>query len=121
MNIVIKILGIIFVCIAVVFLLKPDFIKTIMEFFKKGNRIYLAGLLRLALAVVFLLAARECKNFWVIFILGILLLISGLLVFVLGPARIRPIIDWSQRQSLLLIRIIAFVPLAIGVLIIFFA
>lgn len=121
MSIVIKAIGIIFVCLAVVVVLKPDIIKSVMEFFKKGSRIYLAGLLRLALAILFLLAARECKNFWVILILGILFLISGLLVFVLGPARIRPIIDWFQKQSLVLLRMVALIPLVFGVIIIFFA
>ncbi|MHC4397964.1 MAG: hypothetical protein ACYS1A_20160 [Planctomycetota bacterium] len=121
MDIVVKIIGILFICIAVVYLLKPTVMKWLIGFFKKGKRIYLAGLVRFALAVVFLLAARECKNFWVIFAFGILFIISGLLIFVLGPKRLNSILDWYQKQSLLLLRLIALIVLAIGAVIIYAA
>ena len=60
MDIVIKIMGIVLVFLAVLYLLKPDIMKSLMEFFKQGKRIYFAGLIRIVLAIVFLLAAREC-------------------------------------------------------------
>jgi len=121
MGTVIKIIGIIIVSIAIVFLVKPTVMKLIIQFFKKGIRVYLAGLVRLALAVVFLLGARECDITWVIVVFGILFLISGLLVFMLGPTRIRPMIDWYQKRSLLLSRVLAAIILAIGAIIIYSA
>ena len=121
MDVVVKIIGILFICIAVVYLLKPTVMKWFIGFFKKGKRIYFAGLIRFALAVVFLLAARECKNFWVIFAFGILFIISGLLIFVLGPKKVSSILDWYQKQSLLLLRLIALIVLAIGAVIIYAA
>ncbi|MFQ6036936.1 MAG: hypothetical protein ACE5NM_13940 [Sedimentisphaerales bacterium] len=121
MDIVIKIIGIFFVVIAIVFLLKPAVTSHLMEFFKKGNRIYLAGVVRLTLAVLFLLGARECDITWVIVVFGILLLISGVSIFMLGPERIRRMIDWWQKQSVLLLRVMAIITLAMGGIIIYSA
>ena len=121
MDTVIKIIGIVIVAMAVVLLVRPDVIKRLLEFFKKGKRLYIPGLIRLALAVVFLLSARECDITWVIIVLGILFLISALVIFVLGPEKLRPMMDWYQRQSLILLRVIAVIPLAIGAIIIYCA
>lgn len=121
MDMVIKIIGIIIVSIAIVFLVKPQVIRHLMGFFKKGNRIYLAGLVRFALAVVFLLAARECDKTWVILVFGILFLISGLLVFMLGPAKIGRVLNWYQKRSLQLSRVVAVIILAVGAIIIYSA
>lgn len=118
MDIVVKIIGIVIVFAAIVYLLKPGVMKWLMEFFKQGKRLYFAGLTRLVLAVVFLVAARECEKFWVIFAFGILFLISGLLVFILGLEKLKSIIDWYRKQSVLLLRVIAVIALALGAVII---
>ena len=121
MDIVIKTLGILIALVGIIYFLRPDVMKWLMEFFKKGKRIYFAGLIRFALAVVFLVAARECKHSWVIFAFGILFIISGLLIFILGLEKLKSIIDWYQRQSVLLLRVIAVIALAIGGVIIYSA
>ena len=121
MDTVIKIIGMVIIAVAVVFVIKPNVMKRLMEFFRRGKRIYLAGVVRFALAVVFLLGARECDITWVIVVFGLLFLISGLLVFMLGPVRLARLMDWYQKQSLLLLRVAAVVPLAIGAIIIYAA
>ena len=121
MDSVIKVIGIVFVLIAILYFLKPGVMKGLMHFFKSGNRMYFAGLIRFLLAIVFLLAARECRNSWVIFAFGILFLISGLLIFVLGPKRLRVILEWWENQSTVLFRVLALVTLAVGVVVIVFA
>jgi len=118
MNIVIRILGIVFALMGIVYLLRPDVMKWLIKFFKQGKRIYLAGLIRFALAVVFLVAARECKYFWVILVFGILFIIGGLLIFILGPRKLKTILDWYEKQSTVLLRIIAIIVVAVGVVII---
>jgi hypothetical protein len=50
MDLVIKIIGILFVLIAIGYFSKPAIITGLMEFFKKGKRMYFAGLIRFALA-----------------------------------------------------------------------
>lgn len=118
---VIKSLGILFVLMGIAYLLRPDIIKKLMGFFKKGKRIYFAGLIRFALAIVFFLAARECKYFRIIFASGIIFLAGGLLVFMLGPEKIRRILDWYEQQPALIFRVIALIVLAFGAIIIFSA
>lgn len=121
MNLIVKIIGIVFVCIAIVYLLKPVVMKYLMEFFKRGKRIYFAGLIRFVLAIVFLLAARECAITWVIVVFGILFLVSGLLIFMLGAERTKSILDWYQRQPVILLRVMAVIALAVGAVIIYSA
>jgi uncharacterized membrane protein len=111
-------LGIVFVFVGMLHLIRPDVSKRIVEFFKKGKRVYFVGLIRFALAVVFLLGARECKVKWVIAVFGILFLISGLVIFMLGPKRLMPVLDWYQRQSSIVTRVIAVIILAAAVVII---
>lgn len=121
MDVVVKIIGIVIVGFAIAYLLRPDIMQYLMEFFKEGKRIYFAGLLRLVLAVIFLLAARECDLTRVIIFFGILFLISGLLTFIIGLEKAKSIIDWWQKQSAFVLRLLALVALAIGVVIIYSA
>jgi len=121
MDIVVKVIGIVFIFMAIVYFLKPDIMKRLMEFFKQGKRIYIAGVIRFVLAIVFLLAANQCERTWVIIVFGILFMISGLLVFTLGTKRLKSMLDWWQKQSVLLLRVIALITLAIGAVIIYAA
>ena len=118
MDIVIKSLGIVFALVGIVYLLRPDVMKWLMEFFKQGKRLYFAGLIRFVLAIVFLLAARECEVFWVIFAFGILFIIGGLSIFIIPLEKLKSYIGWWQKQSVLLLRVLALLTLAIGALII---
>jgi hypothetical protein len=118
---VIKGLGILFTLMGIAYLLRPEIIKKFMVFFKKGKRIYFAGLVRLALAVVFFVAAGECRYFWIIFASGIIFLTGGLLIFLLGPDKIRRILDWYEGQPIVIFRVIALIVLVFGMVIIFSA
>lgn len=115
---VIKSLGMLFTLMGIIYLLRPDIIKKFMGFFKKGKRIYFAGILRFALAIVFFVASRECRYPWVIFASGIIFLTGGFLIFLLGPEKIRRILDWYQNQPILIFQVIAIIVLVFGVVII---
>jgi fumarate reductase subunit C len=121
MRIAIKGLGILIALIGIAYLLRPEIIKHLMNFFKKGRRIYFSGLLRFALAVVFFLGARECAYFSVIFASGIIFLAGGLLIFVLGPEKVRRILDFYRDQPILIFRVIALIVLIFGAIIIYSA
>jgi uncharacterized protein YjeT (DUF2065 family) len=121
MDIIIKGIGIIFVLIGFVFMVWPGVMKWLINFIKRGKRIYFAALLRFVLAVIFLLGAEQCTRKLVIAAFGILFLLAGLLIIILGPEKIRRILDWYNNQSLLIFRIIAVVPMILGAVIIFSA
>ncbi len=121
MTVLIKIVGIVIIVLGIAYIVRPGIMKWLMEFFKKGSNIYLAGLLRLALAVIFLLAATACKKTWIIIVLGILFLFGGILVLILGPKRTTPILEWWQKQPEWVMRALALLTGAFGVLIIYAA
>ena len=121
MKIIVQIVGILIVLIGIVFLLKPGVMKRLMKFIKKGKRVYFAGVIRFALAIIFLLGASECSQKWIIAAFGILFLISGLLIFILGPEKIRTILEWYQKQPVLIFRVIAVIALACGAVIVYSA
>ena len=118
MAIVIQIIGILIILMAVAYFLKPALMKSILEFLKQGKRLYLAGIIRFVLAIIFFLAARECDVTWAIITFGILFLLGGLLIFIFKLEKLKTILDFGLRQSNLLLRIVAVITLAIGVLII---
>jgi len=120
-DILIKSLGILIVLIGIIYLLKPDIMRPLIDFFNKGKRIYIVALVRLALAVLFLIGARQCRRFWVISAFGIIFLFSAILIFVLRPKKLQPILQWYQRQSVVLYRFLAVIVIIIGAIIIFAA
>ena len=118
---VIKSLGILFTLMGIAYLLRPEIIKKLMGFFKKGKRIYFPGLVRFVLAVVFLIAARECRYSLIIIASGLIFLTGGLLIFILGPKKIRRIFDWYEQQPDIIFQVIAVVVLVFGMIVIFSA
>ena len=121
MDTIVRVIGVVFIFMTIVYLLKPDIMKRLMEFFKQGRRIYFAAMVRFVLAIVFLLAARQCRQFWIIFAFGVLFIISGLLIFILGLEKVKSYISWWQKQPAMFLRVIALIGLGLGALIIYSA
>jgi len=117
----IKILGVAMMLVAVVYLSRPDFMKRVIQFFRQGWRMYFAAAIRLVLAVIFLLAAGQCRHSRIVAAFGIIFLISALLIFVISAEKIRAILDGLIRQPPFVLRIIAFISLAVGAIILYSA
>jgi len=116
MDLLVKIIAVLFFLIAALFIAKPTYIHRLAGFFAKGNHLYGAGVIRLVFAVLFLLAARECRRTAVILALGLLFLLSAVLIFLLGPSRLRPMLFWMQRQPSWILRSLMLIPIAIAIL-----
>ena len=121
MVLAVKVIGIVFVLISIGYFLKPDGFKSLIEFLKKGKRIYLAAFARFALGIVFLLAARESDKPVVIGVFGTVFLVAGVMIIVLGPEKVNKIIGWYQNCSKIFSRFMALLLFAIGILIIYSA
>ncbi len=121
MNIAIKIIGVGIAFMGILYLIKPDVMKKVIEFFKKGKRVYLTAILRFALAVIFLVGANSCRNFWGIFAFGIVFIISGLLIFILRAEKTKAILNWYSKQPNLILRFLGLITSAFGLLIFYFA
>lgn len=117
----IKSIGIIIVLFAILYLTKPSALVSIWEFFKKGKRLYLAGILRFVLAIIFLLGANQCHYPAVIAVFGIMFIIGGLLIFVMKLEKLKSILDWWQKQSTVLLRVLAIITFIIGAVIVYSA
>ena len=121
MNTVIRIIGTVIVCLGLAYLIKPGIIRALISFFSKGFRLFFAALVRFALAIVFLMGAKECKIPPVIVTFGLIFLLSGLLIFFLGLDRARGILKWYLEQPNFILRILAIVVLAVGLIIVYAA
>lgn len=116
----VKIIGIVIVCMGILFLLSPNALKQLMAFVGQGRRIYGAGVFRTLIGGVLLFAAPQARVPEVIIVFGILFLAGGIAIFAIPIEKIKSVIDWFSKKSLLALRFLGFVPLAIGVLLIYF-
>lgn len=121
MQLAIRILGILIIIEGILFALKPELMRTVIVFFSRGRRLYIAGILRAAVAVIFLVASSQCKIPLVIMILGILFLISGFLVFTLGLERQKAYLNWWREKSPTVLRLAALIALLLGAVVVYSA
>ena len=114
---IIKLFAIIYFLMGITFLIKPEYLRNYTSYWKEGRRIYFAGaLVLLPLSIVLLVSAPQCR--WPIFVyaLGTIVLIKLIAIFVLGPKKFIPILDWWEARSVLTFRILGLVAASIGAL-----
>ena len=121
MNVLIKSVGVVFVLLGILYIIKPNIMKKMLGFFSDGLRLYVAGGVRIVMAVIFISGARECRNYPVIFTLGILFLLGGLAIFTLGPKKLKPMILWLHDRKKLTMRILSVMIILVGGLVIYCA
>ncbi|TFG50283.1 MAG: hypothetical protein E4H40_01610 [Candidatus Brocadiia bacterium] len=111
---VVKIIAILIIVMGIVFLVRPIVLRSLIQFFAKGNRIYLVGVMRFVIAILLLLSVQSCKIKWVIIAFGVLFILSGVLVFSLGPKKLAVLINWIQKQPLLILRFLGLMVSLMG-------
>jgi len=119
MTVLIMLLGILIAAIGILCMVRPGTFKKLIEFWGKGNRIYLAGVLRLVFAVIFLLGAQEARLTGVILAMGILFIIGGVSIFAMGAEKSQSIIRHYYDLSEPKLRILSAIPIVLGILIIY--
>ena len=118
MVIVVRVFGIVIVSMGILFLIKPNALKQLVGFVGQGKRLYAAGSLRILIGGVLLFAAPHYQSPEVIIALGILFLAGGIAIFALGLEKIKSLIGWFNKKSLLTLRFLGIVPLVVGILLI---
>lgn len=121
MLILVRLIGIVIVGMGATFLLSPKTLKQVLSFWGEGKRPYIAGILRLLIGAILLLAASQCRLVGVVVTLGVLILVGGIIIFLLGLERVKSILSWWNKKSLLVMRLISLIPLALGVLLLYSA
>jgi len=119
MLILAKSIGILITGMGIIIFFIPDFLKRMVAFWEKGNRLYAAGVLRIAFGVILLLSASQCRLVGVVIALGILFLIGGIFIFALGPEKLKAIIRHFIGIAPIAIRLLAILPILIGALLIY--
>ncbi len=113
----IKSLGVSLIVLGVMFLIDNKRFQGFIEFWKKGNNIYLAGVIKTLIGILLISAFTDTNL--LIFIFGMLSLIAGVIIFILGPERLNRHIDSWVGKTSKSISWIAGCYLAMGVLLIY--
>ena len=121
MQTLIKFIGLVVVTQGFLYVLRPQLLKSVLNFFAQGNRIYLAAAIRIALAVLFFIGATHCRIGWLIIAIGVATLISGIMMLTLTTNQFKKILNWFQRQSFLFIRLLAVLAIVFGAIIVYAA
>lgn len=97
----------------------PDKARTVMSFWKEGSRAYGIGMIRLTVGIIVLLASPHAHVPGVAAIVGILFVLSGAIIFVVGPEKIKELIAWWEGHPDHVIRLVGFVALTFGLLVLY--
>lgn len=85
--------------------LRPDWMKRMMDFFVVGRRFWAAAAVKVVVGVVLLIFARECRIPWVIILVGILTAGGSLLAMTFKPETVQKFMLWWQKQPFWLFRL----------------
>ncbi len=102
-------IGAAIVVVGFVGVLSPDVVLRGVEGLKPARRLYALSVARLTIGLAFLLGAPSTAFPDLFRVLGIVVIIRGLAIPVLGPDRVRTLIDWLQGRPPVLLRVL-FVP-----------
>jgi hypothetical protein len=111
-----KIIGMIITVAGVVFLLHPKSAKKLLGFWEEGKRVYGLAAIRLVVGAILLLAARECMVPWLVVVFGALAVIGGVVILAFGVENSKGIIAHWKAKPDNFFRKISFIPLVMGLL-----
>lgn len=121
MTQIITALGIFYVALGVLFFVKPQAIRSFIDFVRVGKRCYIGGVVRIIIGGLLLWATPQAAFPWVPGIIGVLAVVSGILTYVIGLQRVYAILNWWYGLDDNKLRIMAVVAGVFGVLLIYSA
>ena len=119
MGHVVTAIGIIFLVLGVVNLVRPATIRSLINFAKVGRRVYIGGLVRIIIGLLLLLGASVASVPLIPIIVGIVACVSGILIYVLGRERMHAFLAWWQVLPDNKLRIVPVIAAIIGILLIY--
>ena len=105
--------------LGVLFVVKPDFMNSWIQFWIAGKRWYGIGVLRVALGIIFLMASFQARNPGVSSMLALVFLASGAFIFVIGAEKLKNYVTWWTDLPPLAQRLLGIVVIAFGVMMVF--
>jgi hypothetical protein len=119
MLIVAQLIGASAVIMGIAFLASLTTLKGFINFWRDGERLYLAGLVRILIGIFLIMAAAQCKIPLVVSLLGCLCLVGGMLIFIVGMERFKAMLLWWDATPAAVLRVITFIPIGIGILLLY--
>lgn len=121
MALIVKTIGILILAAGVIYLVRPELIRTVIDYAKVGKRCYIFGAVRVVIGLFLLIAIPHVALPWVVGVIGALILIKGVLVFALGLPRVHLLLDRFYGMPDNKLRALVAIAVIVGVLIIYAA
>jgi hypothetical protein len=102
------------VVISFVGVLFPDVILRAVEGVKPSPRLHALSVVRLTIGVIFVIGATSTAFPDLIRLLGVVVILRGLAIPVLGPERVRALIDRQLGRSPVVLRVLLLPATALG-------
>ena len=115
----VTLVGIVIVIFGAVYTVKPATIKKVLNFWSKGNRIYIGAIINILFGIFFLRSASLCYMPWFVSIMGVLSLAKGVLLFALGKKKALGWIENIAKTPTKTLRILGIVAIALGICLIY--
>ncbi|MFC1666295.1 hypothetical protein ACFL0P_00295 [Candidatus Omnitrophota bacterium] len=118
---VVKFIGIFMTSMGIVYALSPETTKRFIAFWKQGKRLYIGAILNILFGVIFLLAASRCRVVGVVLTMGVLSLAKGVVILMFGLEKMKTRLNWWDKRSSLVLRLVGLLTITIGTLLIYSA
>ncbi len=119
MLVLVRLFALICIGIGIVFAFDPKKVKGVIAYFEEGKKLYMVGVIRLAIATILLLTASQSMLTGIVAGIGILFLIGGVSIFAIGLRRSKKLCENWRQKPLTNLRLLAIVPIAIGILLLY--
>lgn len=116
---VVKLIGVLVVVLSIVFLLNPKALRQYFAICQKGKKLYVGAVIRVLVGLLLLLGASQCRLPGIIIAFGILAIVKAGLIFVLGLDKIKSMLKSWQEKPDLILRLMSFLTIFIGALILY--
>ena len=100
---------------ALAFLVSPKILRDIINYFSVGNRLYITGFIRAVVGIMLLILAPKARLWCYVAIIGLICTASGVSIFFFALRRSKKLLSRMSKQSDLLLRIYAFLALAMWI------
>ena len=117
MIILAKLIGILVMSLGLAIFASPDFTQKLFNFFKEGNRIYLAGVARSFVGLLLFLVASKSSVPLAAIALGLMFLVSRIVVFAADVEKLKAFLASYSEMPALIIRLLGLVAASFGILI----
>ena len=117
----VKLVGIMMLVAGVIYFLKPNLMKKLVNYIFQEKRIKIGGAIAIIIGIILFRAAGQCKVSWIVVLFGILALIKGILAFALDKKKFAALLNWLTSMPPKTIRKMGLLDVALGVILIYAA